>query len=550
MANDTARSGTDATSGGREDTARWVTLAQADRYDDRIEEADASGALDAGTDEPRWRLTLLSEATARTLVAGADWDAAGLDPAIAASAGDPRWDPSFRAEPNALAVDASVMRLWWVVPDASAPWGDAAVWTLALLVDALQARGVRRARLVLDTDAAAVLLAAAGDSYADPDASPSALVRARLRAQMVAFVLAQYRYTRYKAVPDAPRLRLTLPSRLAARVNIASIRAQVAGVTLARDLINTPPNDMMPGHLALVARDLAARHAAGLRVVSDDDALEAGYPMLAAVGRASSHSPRVIELSLGAADQPNRVIVGKGVCFDSGGLNLKPGESMRLMKKDMGGAAIALGLMHAVARARLPLRLTVLIGAVENAVAGDAFRPGDVLTARNGKTVEIDNTDAEGRLVLADLLVRAAELDAERVIDLATLTGAARVAVGTEISALFSDEWPRAALFEFLDLAQIVDDPIAVLPLHAGYRHALDSDVADLVNSASGPGGAIAAALFLREFAPRGRPWLHFDLMAYNLRARPGRPKGGEAMALRALYESLVNLSDTADSSR
>ncbi len=352
-------------------------------------------------------------------------------------------------------------------------------------------------------------------------------------AAAVGWGLGGYRFERYrKAERDLPRL--LWPG----GVDVPRIQAMVAAHVLVRDLINTPAQDLMPEDLAAVAKELATEFQAGIEVVGEPETLASGYPCIQAVGSASAHPPKVIELSWGEAGRPHLVLVGKGVCFDSGGLNLKPGNSMRLMKKDMGGAAIALGLGRLIMELGLPLRLTVLLGAVENAVGSRSFRPGDVLTARNGKTIEIDNTDAEGRLLLADLLVRAGEVKPDLVIDFATLTGAARVAVGTEIAAFFSSD---AALTEALTApAAEWDDPVWPLPLHEAYRHMLKSDIADMVNSSSGGyAGAITAALFLKEFAPEGVPWLHFDVMAWNTRSRPGRPKGGEAMGLRAVLGML-----------
>ncbi|WP_018872601.1 M17 family metallopeptidase [Thioalkalivibrio sp. ALJ16] len=345
--------------------------------------------------------------------------------------------------------------------------------------------------------------------------------------------LGRYRFDRYREAPDrAPRLVWPVDA------DRERVLAFVESIALTRDLINTPAADMMPANLALQARDLAEAYGCSLHVVSDSDKLEKEFPCVHAVGAASEHGARVIELTWGQPDAPSLVLVGKGVCFDSGGLNLKPGNSMRQMKKDMGGAAIVLGLARLIMAQALPVRLTVLIGAVENAIGAGAFRPGDVLTARNGKRIEIDNTDAEGRLVLADLLDRAGSFHPDLLVDFATLTGAARVAVGTEISAcLTQDEgWARA----LVEPAREWDDPICQLPLHTPYRYMLDSDVADIANSSSGGyAGAITAGLFLQEFVPEGATWLHFDIMAFNVRARPGRPKGGEAMGLRALYAAL-----------
>jgi len=351
---------------------------------------------------------------------------------------------------------------------------------------------------------------------------------ARLAAAL-GWGLGCYRFERYrKAERDQPRL--VWPEGVDAR----RVEAMVAAHVLVRDLINTPAQDLMPENLAAAAQEVAAEFQAGIEVISEPEAIASGYPCVHAVGSASAHAPKVIELCWGEAGRPHLVLVGKGVCFDSGGLNLKPGNNMRLMKKDMGGAAIALGLGRLIMELGLPLRLTVLLGAVENAVGSRSFRPGDVLTARNGKTIEIDNTDAEGRLLLADLLVRAGEIQPDLVIDFATLTGAARVAVGTEIAAFFSSD---AALTEALTGPAVEwDDPVWPLPLHEAYRHMLKSGIADMVNSSSGGyAGAITAALFLQEFAPEEVPWLHFDVMAWNMRNRPGRPKGGEAMGLRAV---------------
>ncbi|MFO8152175.1 leucyl aminopeptidase family protein [Thioalkalivibrio sp.] len=351
---------------------------------------------------------------------------------------------------------------------------------------------------------------------------------ARLSAA-VGWGLGCYRFQRYRNTERAlPRL--AWPDGVDAR----RVEAMVAAHALVRDLINTPARDLMPEDLAGAATEIAAEFGAEIEALDGPGAIADAYPCIHAVGSASAHPPRVIEVNWGEAGQPRVVLVGKGVCFDSGGLNLKPGNGMRLMKKDMGGAAIALGLGRLIMELGLPLRLTLLLGAAENAVGSRSFRPGDVLTARNGKTVEIDNTDAEGRLLLADLLVRAGEFDPDLVIDFATLTGAARVAVGTEISAFFSTDPDLAR--GLIGPAEAWDDPVWELPLHEGYRHMLKSDIADTVNSSSGGfAGAITAALFLKDFAPQDVPWLHFDVMAWNNRNRPGRPKGGEAMGLRAV---------------
>jgi leucyl aminopeptidase len=358
---------------------------------------------------------------------------------------------------------------------------------------------------------------------------PAGLSAERLFQAAVGWGLAAYRFERYRK-SDKAGPRLVWPE----GVDPAKVEAIVAAHTLARDLINTAPVDMMPEHLAQAASDMAVEFGAGIRVIDDGQTIAREYPCIHAVGAASAFGPRVLEMTWGAPGTPHVVLAGKGVCFDSGGLNLKQGSHMRLMKKDMGGAAIALGVARLVMALALPIRMTVLIGAVENAVGGRAFRPGDVLTARNGRTIEIDNTDAEGRLVLADLLVRAGQCSPDLLIDFATLTGAARVAVGTEIAAFFTDD--EGVAEQLAGPSRHWDDPVWRLPLHKPYRHMLESEVADLVNSAAGGyAGAISAALFLQEFVPEGVPWVHFDVMAWNLRARPGRPKGGEAMGLRAV---------------
>ena len=358
-----------------------------------------------------------------------------------------------------------------------------------------------------------------------------------LERAAVGWGLGRYRFRRYRTDDhqgEDRAARLLWPE----GVDRERVMAMVEAIGHTRDLINTAPADLMPGELAAEARHLARAHGGTAKIEEDPQVLARDWPCIHAVGRASEHAPRVIELTWGPEDAPSLVLVGKGVCFDSGGLNIKPDSAMRQMKKDMGGAATVLGLAGLIMRTGLAVRLTVLIGAVENAVGSRSFRPGDVLTARSGRTIEIDNTDAEGRLVLADLLDRARELEPALVADFATLTGAARVAVGHEIAAFFAsdDDWARA----LEEPAASWDDPVWRLPLHAPYRHMLESDVADVVNaSAGGQAGAITAALFLQDFVPADTPWLHFDIMAFNTRARPGRPKGGEALGLRALFGAL-----------
>lgn len=322
--------------------------------------------------------------------------------------------------------------------------------------------------------------------------------------------------------------------------NLEPVLAVVDAINLVRDLINTPANRMMPEDLSRATQKLAKRFAADFSEVADPEILKTEYPAIYAVGKASSHSPRLLRLQWGKQDHPHLCLIGKGVCFDTGGLDLKPSKFMRNMKKDMGGGAHVLGLASLIMAMQLPVRLTVLISAVDNAVSGNAFRPGDVIRTRAGKTVEIDNTDAEGRLVLCDALSEAAALKPELMIDFATLTGAARVALGTEVPVFFSNS--RELATELANASEAAGEPIWQLPLHQPYRSQLDSSVADLLNSSpEGYGGAITAALYLNEFVPEGIPWAHFDVMAWNTRARPGRPCGGEAMGLFAVSHFLYN---------
>ena len=341
--------------------------------------------------------------------------------------------------------------------------------------------------------------------------------------------LGAYRYTAYRT-PARTAAEYVVPDEV-----LEALRLRLEAVYGVRDLINTPAGDLMPGQLAAAAHDLAGRFGARITETVGEALVEAGYPLVYAVGRASHHAPRVVELRWGEAG-PLVVVVGKGVCFDSGGLDLKNAQGMRLMKKDMGGAAHALGLARLIMGRALPVRLRVLVPAVENAVSGNALRPGDVIRARNGKTVEIENTDAEGRLILADCLAAAGEAEQpDLLVDFATLTGAARVAVGTEMPALFTPGDLLAR--DLMEQAAAADDPVWRLPLHDEYRYMLDSDVADLKNCSTEPyAGAITAALFLREFVPEGSDWVHLDFMGWNLRERPGHPKGGEAQGLLGLF--------------
>lgn len=355
----------------------------------------------------------------------------------------------------------------------------------------------------------------------------------QLEALSLGWALGAYRFDRYRPDPQPlPRLRLDKTC------SDARLSALLNGIGLTRDLINTPAQDMMPEHLAASMEMLADEHDAEFTAITGEELLDQNFPVIHAVGRASAHPPQLLDLRWGKPSDPCLTLVGKGVCFDSGGLNLKPANGMRLMKKDMGGAAHVLGLASMIMQCGLPVRLRVLIPAVENAVSGNAFRPGDVLTSRSGKSIEIDNTDAEGRLVLADALSLALEDDPQLIIDMATLTGAARVALGTEVPALFSNRADTAQDLKYL--GEQVQDPLWPMPLHKPYRRWLNSDIADLQNCSTTPfGGAITAALFLQEFVGVERDWVHIDVMAWNTEAQPGRPRGGEAMGLRAFLSYL-----------
>lgn len=348
-------------------------------------------------------------------------------------------------------------------------------------------------------------------------------------AACFAWAIGAYRFQRYKK-RDGHVARLMWP----AGVDRAAIRRTVSGLTLARDLINTPAEDMGPPHLAEAAKAVARGHKAKFNVIVGDDLLKKNYPAIHAVGRAAARPPRLIDLAWGSSG-PRLNLVGKGVCFDSGGLDLKTAGGMLLMKKDMGGAALMLALAQMIMDAGLKVRLRLLIPAVENAVDGNAYRPLDVIRTRKGITVEIGNTDAEGRVILCDALAEAQSDKPDLILDAATLTGAARVALGPDLPALFcNDDDVADALLRH---GRAEDDPLWRMPLHKGYRRLLDSKVADINNVSDGPyAGAITAALYLQEFIDPGTPWAHIDTMAWNTRDRPGRPEGGEALGLRALF--------------
>lgn len=344
----------------------------------------------------------------------------------------------------------------------------------------------------------------------------------------------QYRFERYRRAAPPRALHLRLPPEVAA-ADIERLRAASA---LARDLINTPASDLNPETLAAAAVDLARRYNCRFRQVIGDELLREGFPAVHAVGRASAVAPRVVDFEWGDAAHPKVTLVGKGVCFDTGGLDIKPGASMLLMKKDMGGAAVSLALAQLIMDARLPIRLRVIVPAVENSISANAFRPGDVLHTRKGLTVEVGNTDAEGRLILCDGLALADEEKPDLLIDMATLTGAARVALGPELPALFATD--DAVAEQLMRIGSAESDPLWQLPLWSSYDDELSSKIADLNNvAASGFSGAIFGALFLRRFVSEARVWLHIDLYAWNSKDRPGRPVGAEAQCIRALFAFL-----------
>ena len=345
--------------------------------------------------------------------------------------------------------------------------------------------------------------------------------------------LAQHRFGRYRRLETKGARVLTTTSLGA----ISAAASEAEAVALVRDLIDTPASDLGPAELAKAVID-ALGSQAEVQVTTGEALIDQNFPAVHAVGRAAAQAPRLIEAVWGDAAHPVVAIIGKGITFDSGGLNIKPGGSMALMKKDMGGAAHALALAKLVIQANLRVRLHLIIPAAENAIAGNAMRPGDIIGTRAGKTVEITNTDAEGRLVLCDAIALAAEKNPMLIIDFATLTGAARVALGPQLPALFANDDALAS--ELVAAGAQVGDPVWRLPLWAPYHDMLKSSLADMVNSADGGfAGAITAALFLEKFVPTGVPWAHFDTFAWNNASRPGRPKGGEALALRASWAML-----------
>ena len=353
-------------------------------------------------------------------------------------------------------------------------------------------------------------------------------------AAVLSWGLGSYQFSRYKKASRAPANLVVSASEAVKRAENA-----LAATMLIRDLVNTPTEDMGPQHLADVAQGLAKEFGATFREWIGDDLLKHNFPAIHAVGRASHRPPRLIELLWGDEKHPRVAIVGKGVCFDTGGLDIKGADGMRWMKKDMGGGAHALGLARLIMAQNLPIHLHMLVPAVENAISGNAYRPGEIIATRKGLSVEIGNTDAEGRVVLSDALAYAGESSPEIIIDFATLTGAARVALGPELPATFCNDetWIRA----LINASEKTRDPLWRMPLWQPYNAMIEPAIADLINTGGPQAGAVTAALFLEHFIPKGQAWIHIDLFAWNPKSRPGRPEGGEAQTLRATLEMLRN---------
>lgn len=408
---------------------------------------------------------------------------------------------------------------------------EAAPGTFALIAD----ESGKLVRVLVGVDASDALSALGALPRTLPEATyhlaDEGVLKDKLQAAL-GWAMGAYEFTRYRKARRAP-------AKLAiAAADLATLLPLAEATTLVRDLVNTPTEDMGPKHLADAVKQLGKTHKAKVREWVGDELLSANFPTIHAVGRASHRSPRLIELNWGKSSDPKIAVVGKGVCFDTGGLDLKPADGMRWMKKDMGGAAHAIALAGLIMQAKLPVRLQLLIPAVENAVSGAAMRPGEVITTRAGITVEVDNTDAEGRLVLCDALTYAGEQKPDLIIDYATLTGAARIALGPDVPALFANNDDAAD--GVIAAGRAVNDPLWRLPLWRPYRKMLESYLADIANSgASRHAGAITAALYLERFVPETTPWLHLDTYAWNDADRPGRPRGGEALGLRAFFAFL-----------
>ncbi len=390
------------------------------------------------------------------------------------------------------------------------------------------------------------VIALVGDDYNPYDFSqlPNKLPLAHYRLQsndgrlteaaILGWGFGAYHFDRYKHKERQPAS-LVVPG---LQAEYAEAAERVAATTLVRDLINTPADDMGPSELAQVVRDMAANHGAEFSEIVGDDLLKESFPGVHLVGRASHKAPRLIQMQWGKASDPLICLVGKGVCFDTGGINVKPASSMRHMKKDMGGAAHVLGLAHMIMNRRLPVRVQVIIPAVENAVSANAFRQGDIVTSRKGLTIEIGHTDAEGRVILADALALAAEQNPDMIIDFATLTGAARVALGPELPPIFCNTDGISS--EVVACANEVFDPVWPMPLYQPYNSMITRTIADLSNVGKlSMAGCITAALFLEHFVEKDIPWIHIDTFGWNNRGIPGRPIGGEAMGMSAIYQWL-----------
>ncbi|MES2783438.1 MAG: leucyl aminopeptidase family protein [Pseudomonadota bacterium] len=411
----------------------------------------------------------------------------------------------FEGSPNDIAILPGEKPSEWSVVAGVSDAAEPGVWHLAKAADSLP-EGTYR--------------------LADYDASEA----------MLGWMLGQYRYHEYLSEPKLTGPRILLVKE-PARIHATALQA--AATALVRDLVNRPAGDLGPNALEAEAKRIAKAHKAEVTVTAGE-ALETGYPLIHAVGKAAmrDHAPRLIEIEWGDPRHPRIAIVGKGITFDSGGLDIKPASGMRLMKKDMGGAAHALALAELIMAAHLPVRLHMLVAAAENSIAGNAMRPGDIIKSRKGITVEIDNTDAEGRLVLADALTKAIEDKPEMIVDFATLTGAARVALGPDLPAMFSNDDGLANAL--LAASKSTADPLWRMPLWAPYMEMLDSDIADTSNSGGAFAGSVTAALFLQKFVPDNVPWVHLDTFAWRPTNKPGRPKGGEALGLRAVFGYLA----------
>ncbi|MCX8507238.1 MAG: leucyl aminopeptidase family protein [Alphaproteobacteria bacterium] len=436
----------------------------------------------------------------------------------------------FKAEIGARAILPLAKMAFGVVAseqDADAANAAPPIWWL----------GDASAFLPADSEWRVAMWSRGKDPYAVAASESDGLSQDQADAVALGFILGSYQFEKF-----TPRKKI-LPRLMwsdAARRDRVTALAQA--IYLARDVINCPPNHFGPAEMVSLAESLAKRHKAQFNAIIGDALLDQNYPLIHAVGRASSKPSALIDIKWGGADKnhPNICLVGKGVSFDSGGLDIKSSSGMILMKKDLGGAANLLGLGHAIMALNLPINLRILIPTVENMISGSAMRPSDVVTSRSGKSVEIGNTDAEGRLILADALTEADHECPDLLIDCATLTGAARVALGPEVPAYFTRQDRLAAILD--QQSRDCADPLWRLPLWAGYRKQIDSKIADLHSTGeSSFNGAISAALFLGEFVKKTTPWLHIDMMAWNPSTKPGRPEGGEAQTLRALLGLIEN---------